>query len=532
MNPLGMAHRAALGGLAVGLFSFLPLPGAVGIANAQGAPRGKAVYDKWCAECHGAKGAGDGSAANYMLPRPRDFTKGVYQIRTTASGELPTDADLLRVIDDGMPGTAMPEWKTRLTSDERADLVAYLKSFSTFFAGKAPAAITVARAPSGSAESIADGRKAFATLECFKCHGEQGRGDGKSAPTLTDDADQPIRAADLSASWNFNGGSTVEQIYTRLRTGLDGTPMPSFTDAVDAKVVTDEQLWHVAQFVRSLSAEKKPEVREVVRVALAQGALPKSPDDSTWNAVERFWVPLVGQIILKPRWFSPTVDGVWVQGMHDGRTLTLRLTWHDPSRSPDPTWDEWLGRMATAMTTVDGPNATQQVSDRFVVQFPQRIVDDAERPYFLGGDARRPAYAWRWTSDGAAVQEVRGTGLGKFTPYPSSSITHAATFDTGEWRLQLTRPLVPADTTTTPAFATGRAIPIAFYAADGSNGEDDMRGSVSAWYAIYLDVPTPPAVYVAPAAAMLLTAGFGFLVVMQAQRRERTSRRSTPEETS
>jgi len=31
---------------------------------------------------------------------------------------------------------------------------------------------------------------------------------------------------------------------------------------------------------------------------------------------------------------------------------------------------------------------------------------------------------------------------------------------------------------------------------------------------------------------MLLTAGFGFLVVMQAQRRERTSRRSTPEETS
>ena len=48
----------------------------------------------------------------YMLPRPRDFTKGVYQIRTTASGELPTDADIRRVIDDGMPGTAMPEWKT------------------------------------------------------------------------------------------------------------------------------------------------------------------------------------------------------------------------------------------------------------------------------------------------------------------------------------------------------------------------------------------------------------------------------------
>jgi hypothetical protein len=81
-------------------------------------------------------------------------------------------------------------------------------------------------------------------------------------------------------------------------------------------------------------------------------------------------------------------------------------------------------------------------------------------------------------------------------------------------------------------FATGRAIPIAFFAADGSNGEDDVRGSVSAWYAIYLDVPTPRRVYVAPAAAMLLTAGLGFMAVRQAQRRERIVRRSTTEETT
>lgn len=532
MTALRLARRVTLGGLSLGLFALVPIAGPVQAAHAQAAPRGKTVYDKWCAECHGAKGAGDGSAATYMLPRPRDFTKGVYQIRTTASGELPTDADIRRVIDEGMPGTAMPEWKTRLTSAERDDLVAYLKSFSAFFTGTAPTAIAIGSAPASSAESIADGRKAYTTLECFKCHGEQGRGDGQSAPTLKDDLGQPIRAADHSASWNFNGGSSVEDIYTRLRTGLDGTPMPSFSDAVDSKVVTDEQLWHVAQYVRSLSPKEAPKVREVVRVALARGALPTSPDDSTWNTVERFWVPLVGQIIVKPRWFSPTVDGVWVQGMHDGQTLALRVSWHDPSRSPDPAWNEWLGRVAASMTTADGPNATQQGSDRFVVQFPQRIVDDAERPYFLGGDNRRPVYAWRWRSDSASVREVRGTGLGKFTPHTSASLSHAATFDKGEWRLQITRPLVPADTTRAPVFATGRAIPIAFFAADGSNGEDDVRGSVSAWYAIYLDVPTPPRVYVAPAAAMLLTAGFGFLVVMQAQRRERTSRRSTTEETT
>jgi hypothetical protein len=44
---------------------------------------------------------------------------------------------------------------------------------------------------------------------------------------------------------------------------------------------------------------------------------------------------------------------------------------------------------------------------------------------------------------------------------------------------------------------------------------------VSAWYSIYLDVPTPPSVYVAPLIAALLTAALGMLVVRRAQQRER-----------
>src|SRR2546429_3314835 len=36
-------------------------------------------------------------------------------------------------------------------------------------------------------------RSLFAKLECWKCHGQEGRGDGPSAATLTDSNDQPIR---------------------------------------------------------------------------------------------------------------------------------------------------------------------------------------------------------------------------------------------------------------------------------------------------------------------------------------------------
>jgi mono/diheme cytochrome c family protein len=480
--------------------------------------RGKAVYEKWCAGCHGDDGSGNGEAAAFMLPRPRDFTRAVYQVRSTATGELPTAADLMRVVEEGMPGTAMPGWRTRLSAQDRGDVIAYIKSFSRFFQGASPAPFEIGGPPRMTAEGVAEGGRIYRELECFKCHGDRGRGDGSSAPTLTDDWDYPIRAANLTQGWNFNGGGEVEQIYRRLRTGLDGTPMPSFSDVLDAEVITEEQLWRVAQYLRTLSPERPP-VREVIRAVRVVGALPAGPDDTAWSAVPPAWVPLVGQIVVKPRWFSPRVDGLWVRAAHDGQALALLVSWSDPSRSPDPTWQEWTDRVAATMTAVDGAVPATQGPDRLHVQFPLRVTDGMERPYFLGGDTRRPTYQWQWTSTPDAVTEGRATGLGTFSETAAAEVTHVARFADGEWRVQLARALVLADTTIAPTFTVGTPIPIAFYAADGSDGEDSMRGAVSAWYAIYPDVPTASTVYVVPVVAALVTAGLGGLVVVRAQRR-------------
>src|SRR5947207_3636030 len=111
-----------------------PLTAHVSRLTPQDTTAGKKVYEKWCAGCHGETGAGDGPSAAHMLPRPRNFTGALYKIRTTASGQLPTDADLMRAIDEGLPGSAMPAWQGRLSEGERRDVAAYLKTFSSFFA--------------------------------------------------------------------------------------------------------------------------------------------------------------------------------------------------------------------------------------------------------------------------------------------------------------------------------------------------------------------------------------------------------------
>jgi cytochrome c oxidase cbb3-type subunit 2 len=529
-------------------------------AQAQANP-GKAVYDKWCAGCHGADGKGAGPAAGHMLPRPRDFTQALYQIRSTATGQLPTDADIRKVIDDGMPGTAMPGWKNVLSEGERDQLVTHLKSFSRFFANqKTPLTpLEFGRAPGVNEERLKSGKEWYDKIECWKCHGRAGRGDGPSARTQQDDNNQPIRPADLTEPWYFNGGHTVEDIFRRLRTGLDGTPMPTFSDLLegDKPFMTEDQLWNVALYVRSLAPEKVPQVRDVVRAAEVQGALPAAPKDSAWREVERFYIPLVGQIVVKPRWFAPTVDGVWVQALHNGTELAVRVTWHDPSKSPDPEWDEWQGLVtsfmepheepgssaaggptspgAAAQAPATGPAPAPTASatppapsvaplpDKLVVQFPVSIPTGMERPYFLMGTSGKPTYLWTWQSNPEAAQEARGKGFGNVEALGGGQLAARSSFDQGEWSVVFRRPLANADSANRLNFRSGVAIPMAIFAWDGNNGETGTKGSISTWYYIYLDQKTPATVYTAPAATIMLTAGLGLLFVRRAQKRKNGS---------
>lgn len=488
--------------------------------------RAEALYVKWCAGCHGEDGRGEGPAADRMLPRPRDFTQALYQIRTTPSGALPTDADILHVIDRGMPGTAMPGWVKKFSAAERRELAAYLKSFSRFFETEpTPEPYRVGRPPRVTEEGLAQGRTLYQEIECWKCHGDAGRGDGSSAPTLKDDNDFPIAATDLTENWNFNGGGRTEEIFTRLRTGLDGTPMPTFSDLIDAGVITEEQLWRLAQYVRSLSPEKVPVVREVVRAARVEGPLPESPDDSIWDSVDRFYFPLVGQIVVRARWFAPRVDGVFVQALHNGEELAVRLVWHDPSKSPDPAWRDWQAAVLEVMASDEEPKpAPAPRPDAFAVQFPVSAPDGPQRPYFLMGSAADPVYLWRWRSDPDEAVEAQARGLGRIEPRPPArqTLRHRAVYDRGQWRLQFTRALATADSADEIQFEPGRAVPIAFFAWDGDNGEEGTRGAISSWAFIALEPETPPAVYFVPALAALFTAGLGLLSIWRAQKRARS----------
>ena len=83
------------------------------------------LYRGACATCHGERGDGKGPSARPLDPPPRDFTSGVYKIRSTASESLPLLADVEQTIRRGIPGTEMAGWG-ELFDEEQIRLLAEL----------------------------------------------------------------------------------------------------------------------------------------------------------------------------------------------------------------------------------------------------------------------------------------------------------------------------------------------------------------------------------------------------------------------
>src|SRR5579862_1616878 len=219
---------------------------------------GKALYERYCIFCHGQYGDGRGVSALYIDPKPRDFTLGVFKCRSTPSGSIPLDSDLYDTISRGVHASGMPSWKP-LTRQERVDLVAYVKSFSPKFTEEKPGpAVQIPPEPPNSPESVKRGGELFQSVNCVFCHGKEGRGNGPSAATLTDSKGNPIRPFDLTSGTHLKCGDTDAAMFRDLSNGLDGTPMPSFTDALKP-----EQIWDVVHYVASLRAAAKGEHLQV-----------------------------------------------------------------------------------------------------------------------------------------------------------------------------------------------------------------------------------------------------------------------------
>jgi mono/diheme cytochrome c family protein len=216
-------------------------------AETEGLPdavEGARAYSRWCAPCHGREGRGDGAASAMLDPRPLDFSRGLFKLRSTPTGVLPLEEDLFRTVTRGIPGTSMPSFGRLLSVRERAAAVRHLRSITPTASAPAAERMAIPATPDSidSHESTSRGAEVYRRLECAVCHGVEGTTPRRN---LGDAWKRPILPRDFRR--RFKGGDRPEEIYRTLVTGMDGTPMESV-----AGKATPEEIWDLVSFVRSL----------------------------------------------------------------------------------------------------------------------------------------------------------------------------------------------------------------------------------------------------------------------------------------
>ena len=460
-------------------------------AQAGDANAAKALYELKCMGCHGQKGDGKGPAAELLSPPPRDFTSGIYKIRTTA-GKAPSDQDLFRVITDGMPGTSMPSWAV-LPEKERWNLVAYVKAFAADKFKEPTKKADLPKEVSSSAESIKRGKEMFEAIECNKCHGTDGRADGPSRPELKDEWGHPIAPANLTKRWNFRGGASRTDIATRLTVGVLGTPMPTFIDSVEKP----EDIWHLTNYIVSLGPDS-PHYATLVSVTAVTDAIPEDPNADFWKKLTPNNIPLMGQVIIDPRNFNPAIDLVSVRAVYNDKEIAFHLTWDDPSQSADDP-------------------GKKLYADAISLQFPPQPSSGPERPYFLMGDSSDAVYLLRW-ENGKGVTESTANGPAKIAAIQGAEATGKAVYANGQYRLVMRRPLI-SKSETRPTFTPAVFMPVAFQAWDGGAGETGPKMSLTSWYYLRLEEPQSSRRFVIPPVVAILTLAVMLLVVRVANRR-------------
>jgi mono/diheme cytochrome c family protein len=275
---------------------------------------GAAVYAARCQQCHGVNGDGTGAAAEYLSPKPRDYTQGIFKFTSTPYGAKPRRSDLLQTLRRGVTGTSMPSFDDLSPEDLEAvvDYVIFLSQrgelqnelvmmaqdeeeldpayidetvagiVERWHEAQSKLVMPLTPMPAFTEETIAKGHELFLKQACNKCHGVNGRGGSMGNVEIGKDSwGNSAAAADLTSGM-FRGGGRPIDIYRRIHSGINGTPMPAFSE-VFAK--EPDNVWYLVHFIRDTGERRRRNLPPLDdSTATPTPTMPPAPADAPTGA--------------------------------------------------------------------------------------------------------------------------------------------------------------------------------------------------------------------------------------------------------
>ena len=192
--------------------------------------RGKILFDRHCAFCHGVDGHADTPVAKLLQTRPRNFADPVEMARVS-------DDQIYRAVKEGKPGTAMAAWGQVLSELEIGDVMDHIRSLTT------PRPTTLTAEQLG----VEIGRRIY-KKDCAECHGSDGRANTEAAKVLRP---IPNSFADPIAAARMDDG----RMYSAIKLGIPGTSMGGWGGLMNPAEIID-----VMRYIRTLEQPLPPGV--------------------------------------------------------------------------------------------------------------------------------------------------------------------------------------------------------------------------------------------------------------------------------
>lgn len=454
---------------------------------------GKVLYRIHCRSCHGLEGRGKGPDSEKLDPKPADFTKGEFKIRSTSWGELPSDEDLLRVIALGIPGTAMDSWNS-LSEIERLQLVSYIKTFNPRFGIEVPPkSVHIPEDLPVTPESTAHGEELFNSMKCFLCHGEEGRGDGPITKTLKYEWDFLFKARNLAKGWTFKAGNLRKDIYRSISTGFYGTPMGSY-----AEYLTEEERWHLASYVNSISGDEKPGARILIKPKLIKGILPESPEDPVFKETASIIIPLGGQIISRPEKETRMLDSIMMKSIYNDREIVFLFEWDDITGEQNESFKD-------ALTIQFFLNNNKGIKD------PEYNINMWYWKALLEGSFSN---AVDELNEKSLLREfnIRGENVPSQQSEDNQDLKGKSAWRNGKWKVMIKRSLT-TDEEDDVQFKKGNLIHFALSAWDGTNGKYNAEKAISTWYYLMVGKPYHYRKYLYSFLGLIIGASIEMLII-------------------
>ena len=536
------------------------------------------LYQLRCSVCHGETGAGDGPAADFVYPRPRDFTAGLWKYKTSPGDLPPLDGDLFDTIKSGLVGTSMPGWSGLFTDQQIMDLVTLIKRFDTaglwvpedaadedfddegrYVKGDMlvfnDVESTEGQVPY-SDESIARGKEVFEE-NCRKCHGQLGRGNITSGELLEDDWGYRIWPRDLSKPWTWRAtevssadgqagddeaqrAATIRNIYKRVSIGIRGTPMPSHRGADEGEedAITLEDRWHVANYTYSLrGGSTRPGERNVIEGVEWQGELP-GLQDAAWTTVPASTFRLLPNIIKEDRLFTPINSSISIRTLYNDTDIAFLVEINDRTES--------IPGGPVVKFLLD--KNEKIFSDAVALQFPKEeaySTAPVEKPLYRHGDPQHHTTIWYWNAGSVEPLIEPRTMLfdatgpdSKLVPRKNSDdLAVDGEWKDGRWRVLFKRSRGFMEDLNTDGggqsgdlvFRKGQFIPVSFANWDGNNGEAGSKHTLTPWFWLLLPHETNyTLVYGAPLGTSLVVFVAGVILVWTKRREHAQKNRGGP----